>query len=526
MNRMIWKELRENWKWSGALLLVGYFILWMFTGGYTPFFFEDNVTLVSIYLFSVIIGLLWGIKLTWAESAPDRWAFLMHRPQSMRSIALTRNGVVCLLQLVGWALVLVATAIYFNSTQTLRHPFYWRSLISPFLIASFCVPASLVGQLMVLWKTRYKLISYLLPLPFLMLLPGLQAGSNFIREFKSIGIWYLFLMNILFSLFLLRTVLSSYEKSGDLETISVGRKLPAMIFVSIAMYLGVLFFGMLVGSQVRPAHNMAIQQIVLTKTGEPLVMIEQMDSSDPQKKLVQLCQPDNLQSPVREALISAKSGLDYVAVIEEFDELAVPAGPIWNSLAPYKTNRRYGTIASSISSETLDVVSEHQIMWIPEFFARFSMQAYYSHVDDLIHVYYTDDEQKGWEAMRIGQNGFARNLTSEMEPFSGFVGADQDLIRYKIDYPNRSSVLAVDANNRFLMVTPKAIFDLSVLDQTIKKVYSADSGESIVDVHHFPSQDPPLFVVEYESSYRILKAETEPLHDAAGSDLVGDQSLY
>ncbi len=155
MKQLLWKELRENLKWALLGFLFVYFML-NYSSVKRGFFFEDFSTLSTFSFTAVFLGFALGLLQVYTESAPDRWAFLMHRSASARQIVLSKVIVGISLMAAIWMLVVLLAIFQLTSLQWLTYPMYWFRPI-PALIATLVgIPAYLSGLMFTVWKPRWK----------------------------------------------------------------------------------------------------------------------------------------------------------------------------------------------------------------------------------------------------------------------------------------------------------------------------------------------------------------------------------
>jgi hypothetical protein len=119
MRMLIWKELRENFKWAlvalAALALAEYHALHSSQYGMEDYYFNNGVTLCKTPFLTVttfgcpVIGFLLGLIQILPELRRDRWAALLHRPVS-RGVIL-RGKVVA--GLILYAVATVLPFLYF-----------------------------------------------------------------------------------------------------------------------------------------------------------------------------------------------------------------------------------------------------------------------------------------------------------------------------------------------------------------------------------------------------------------------------
>jgi hypothetical protein len=120
MNRLVWKELRENFKWAllalAALALAEYHGIHSSQYGMAEdYYFNDGVTLCKTPFLTVttfgcpVVGFLLGLIQILPELKRDRWAALLHRPVS-RGVIL-RGKVVA--GLILYAVATVPPFLYF-----------------------------------------------------------------------------------------------------------------------------------------------------------------------------------------------------------------------------------------------------------------------------------------------------------------------------------------------------------------------------------------------------------------------------
>ncbi|MEK7855815.1 MAG: hypothetical protein AAB288_06975, partial [Acidobacteriota bacterium] len=110
MKAIIWKELRENYKYV-ALLAIG---LWVAIGlgfYYQPLYLMVHSLPSIMVIGPAAVGLILGLLQSISESQRDRWAFLIHRPLSPATIFL------------GKVIAGICLYLFIASTTFMYHPF-------------------------------------------------------------------------------------------------------------------------------------------------------------------------------------------------------------------------------------------------------------------------------------------------------------------------------------------------------------------------------------------------------------------
>ncbi|MBL4884124.1 MAG: hypothetical protein JKY95_06270 [Planctomycetaceae bacterium] len=493
MKQLLWKELRENIKWGLLGFLFVYFMLCFAYVGH-GFFFESQDTLSFFSCMAAFLGLALGLVQIFSESAPDRWAFLMHRPASARQIVLSKAIVGISLLVVIWLLVVVLVMFQLVSLQQLIYPMYWFRPIPAFVAILVGIPAYLSGLMFIIWKPRWKFARFLF-LGFIGAYACMRSLSMTSLTWNFL--WVMVLGDLLVSACLLVTVLNVFQKSGEQPRATWIPRLVTLTCTSTgALILLVASYAFL--SQMAPTYDTSPTQIRLQigSNGEFYRVAEQYDRKEQKNFVVEI---SNIYAPEdkpfqeqieKHQLKRNDSRLEalFAKPVKRDTIISPYSGVSPDGVFRYGRHQRF----KLEKSPGFLTISDHEGLLMeygtPEFRNRFVMTA------------------------RVGKNGYSKPYDPQPESFGRILTVDQagsfiDEYRNGEFYSQNYHVY-----DRCLLVCADAIYKIIPKDRSVEKVYSAPEGEPILNVGHCADDDQPIFVIEHARSLRVFNAIAEKVN--------------
>lgn len=249
LKTILWKELRENWKWAGlgmlCLAFAELYALYQPTGYGTVALTSQVFILVSI-CGSVLIGAALGALQILPELDRDRWAALLHRPVPRTTLFLGKVIAGLILYLLATGIPLLLSIVCFAIPGQFAAPFI-PGIVPPAIANAllgmvFYAAAVLVSLTRGLWYGRRTLL-VLAVLPLLIIVPASP---------------WIFLPTLLTSVVLLTAAWGTMAGNGAVRAglRTAQFSLGLLLFVGLEIVFGIALFALNflpgAGSQVPP----------------------------------------------------------------------------------------------------------------------------------------------------------------------------------------------------------------------------------------------------------------------------------
>ena len=487
MKQLIWKELRENLKWALLGLLFVYFSLtYVVNDG---LYFEEFRVLRFYSVMGAFTGFALGFAQIVKESAPDRWAFLMHRSLSARQVLLGKMVVGITLFLFVWLAATVIEICYLIEMQKLLYPMFWFRPIPALVAVMTGIPAYLAGLMFLVWKPRWKTTRLFL-LGFLGLYAYQKADLMF--KFGWDFLWVSLLIDLLLSVWLYKTALNFYRVSGEqAQAIRLSRTATlGGVSLGVFVVIGVCQLLVLLTTDFN-TKNTRYAELVIGKQGDIYRVVKKYDLGI-FKYIIgtmdNLSHPEN--KPFREQIARKELTEDKLKNDDFFASKRLGK------------NQTYASLGSGVYRYGEDI-----FFMLNEFPGRHIA----SKSDGLIYTYQTPQFRNRYVVTRYcGKSGFATPLEPKPERFGKIVDLDQ--VDSKV-YLGTEKAEYIVRHNKFLLVCSDAIYKIVPVKGTVEKVYSAPAGNPIVDVGHFLDEKAPVYVIEHADSFRIMSTTIENINE-------------
>ncbi|QDU79792.1 hypothetical protein Pla110_15060 [Polystyrenella longa] len=532
MNRLIWKELRENWKWGVVLLGLQYLLFWYFTeSDKGSFYFEDVDFLSFVLILASLTGFAFGLIQTYSESAQDRWAFLVHRSVTPVQIANSKLIVGATIQALCWLVLIVSKAVYLSFNHYFNHPFYWFTIIPTLLASLAFLPAYAMGLLVLIWKPRRYLVK---PLSFgfvLLLWFAMMTGT---QDSGWVGLWGLVVVLALFTPLAVAALYSAYRQFGELHQSALSSRLflhgGIVVSLFLLFILGLQMVGpFFAGKHVAQRHQ---SEIWFGESGELYKHRYQASGYDVKIPHELYCF-DDLSNPIATKKFSQNSLPQHIkqSLAEKLNENLVPAfahGSLQTAYTPMVSYSAVNIESLPLARETLAPFPVNQ-SW-PHSTSQGQLIVWFSKVAGLIYAYEKPvvpgfpDDKKYFQTAVVGRNGFFPTETPEVQSFGEFVQVSQSM-----DYRNYKTAEGVFVpqritNDVYLLVTAEAIYTINSRDREVNQIYtSSEQFGSIKELSLQIVDNEPLMLIEHEKMFRLFSTEKV---ESASQKFEDDQPAY
>ena len=487
MKQLLWKELRENLKWALLGFLFVYFTLTYAMS--EELYFEDYSVLRFYSLMGAFTGFALGFAQIVKESAPDRWAFLMHRSLSARQVLLGKMLVGITLFLFVWLAVTVAQAYYLVGVQKLAYPMFWFRPVPALVAVTIGVPAYLAGLMFLVWKPRWKATRL-----FFLGFVGMYAyaKTDFMFKFGWDFLWINLLIDLLLSAWLFKTVLNLYRVSGEQAQATRVSRMATLGGVSLGVFILIGMFQrfVLINSDFNH-RNTKHAALRIGKQGDIYRVVKKYDYGNFKYVIGAIENLSNSEDkPFRNEITKKELTNDKLNRSDLFASKRLGEVQLYGSSRNGIYRYGYDIFFFLNESPGWHIVSKN---------------------DGLIYIYQTPQFRNRYVVTRYcGKSGFATPLEQKPERFGKIVDLDQ--VDSKVSLGKEKGEYTVK-HNKFLLVCSDAIYKIVPANKTVEIVYSAPAGNPIVNVGHFLDEKTPVYVIEHTDSFHIMSATIENVNE-------------